>query len=105
MTILKLTKSGRGVQVVDDFGNLYQVSKSMLERFLVQGNVEGVLYFTRMPVGLKPDRFGVSKVYESGGVDLGLNGSGSLEFSEDGFGRIVQKKEDVSVASLDEVKL
>lgn len=92
--------------MVDDFGNLYQVSKSMLERFLSQGSVEGVLYFTRMPVGVSPARFGVSKVYDSGDSrDLGLNSSGSLEFSEDGFGRVVQKKDEVSLVSLDEVKL
>jgi hypothetical protein len=71
--ILKVSKSGNGIVVVDDFGNTYATSKQYLLS-LVSGRMKApFILLTRMPVPAQVDRFKPSPVMGKGGehVEVG----------------------------------
>jgi hypothetical protein len=69
VTVLKLTSSGKAIQVVDDFGNVYQTSVNSIH-FLLSGKAKGGFITTnRMPYKVAADRFKPSEVWVPDGVD------------------------------------
>lgn len=70
MTIIKLTKSNKAIQVVDDYGNVYTTSAAYVLS-LITGNLKkDFIYMSRMPYSVSPDRFGKSELW----VPPGANG-------------------------------
>jgi len=68
MTILKLTSSGKGVQIIDDSGNVYMSSVTYLKSLLAGTSKHPVVFFSRLPFKVSPDKFGVSKLYDPDGL-------------------------------------
>jgi len=69
MTILKLTSSGKAIQVVDDFGNVYQTSLNSIH-YLLGGKSKGNFITTkRLPFKVAPDRYKPSELWLPDGVD------------------------------------
>lgn len=97
MTVLKLTKSGKAIQVVDDDGRVYVTSVNSLV-MLMNGNAKpGFLMMKRLPFNVSPDRFEQSPVYDPDGVfekegtEKSLN-TGNDMFSKKGREQSEQKK-------------
>ena len=64
MTVLKLTSSGKGLQVIDDEGNVFQTSKLYVETLLA-GNIKGnFILLNRLPWKAAEDRFKKSPLWE-----------------------------------------
>ena len=60
--IIKVSKSGQGIVVIDDFGNIYSTSKQYLLS-LVSGRMKApFIQMTRMPMPAEPGRFKPSPV-------------------------------------------
>jgi hypothetical protein len=67
MTVIKLTKSRKAVQVITDEGKVYQTSVNSLA-FLLGGKARGDFITTvRMPFNVSPDRYKPSEVWTDGG--------------------------------------
>lgn len=67
MTIIRLTSSGRAIQVVTDEGYVYQTSTTFLQG-LLWGKAKGNFITTnRMPFNVAPDRFKPSELYDPDG--------------------------------------
>ena len=62
MVIIKPTKSGNGVMVQDDFGNVYVTSKKYLLAVLAGTMKSPLVLMTRMPQPSKPDRYKSSPI-------------------------------------------
>jgi hypothetical protein len=60
--IIKPSKSGKGVVVVDDFGNTYATSKKYLLAVLAGTMKAPFVLMTRMPVPAQMDRFNPSPI-------------------------------------------
>ena len=67
MTIIKLSKSGLQLQIVDDFGNVYGIAVSAA-RAVLDGKVrQGFSMASKLPFNVSPDRFGASPVWNPEG--------------------------------------
>lgn len=64
VTVIKLTSSGKGIQVIDDEGNVFQTSKLYVETLLA-GNIKGnFILLNRLPWKAAEDRFKKSPLWE-----------------------------------------
>ena len=64
MTIIKLSRSGNQLQVIDDDGNVFGTSVSWVYN-LIEGRAKlNFLMLTKMHMSVAPDRFGKSPVWE-----------------------------------------
>jgi len=73
LTVVKLTKSGRAVQIIDDEGRVYQTSVVFMQGLLM-GKAKGNFITTcRLPFNFAPDRFKPSELYDPDGVWDGDN--------------------------------
>jgi len=71
MTVLKLTSSGKAVQIIDDEGRVYQTSVVFLQGLLM-GKAKGNFVTTsRLPFNVAPGRFKPSILYDPEGVFQG----------------------------------
>lgn len=69
--IIKISKSGKALVVVDDFGNIYTTSLVYFSS-LASGRMKApFVQLTRMPVPAEPGRFKMSPVLVKGGVHAG----------------------------------
>lgn len=74
MTVIKLTKSGKAVQVITDEGHVYQTSVNSVT-YLLAGKAKGGFITTkRMPWDVAPERFAPSELYDPNGVFAGNAG-------------------------------
>jgi hypothetical protein len=64
MTIVKLTKNGTGVLIVDDFGNAYITSKHFMQGLLWGKSPHGFITTKRMPNKISDARFKPSELYD-----------------------------------------
>lgn len=99
MTIIKISKSGKQIQVIDDFGNIYGTSLTGLQN-LLNGQVrQGYVMLMRMPFNVSANRFGVSPLWEIPGqesTNLVKQGDSSVNLSNDAFSASnIKKKEDI----------
>lgn len=96
MTVLKLTKSGKGFQIIDDDGRVYMTSVNSIH-FLLGGKAKnGFITTKRLPFGVAKDRFAPSELYDPDGVFEG-NAAKTLELTttNDGLStKSVNNKED-----------
>ncbi|RLG44377.1 MAG: hypothetical protein DRN81_04680, partial [Thermoproteota archaeon] len=84
--IIKLTKSGKGFLVVDDFGNAFITSKSFVES--LSGN--RIVLLKRFPNKIQSSRFKPSPLYDPEGLASKRDvDSGSQDL--DGLGREFRK--------------
>lgn len=68
---MKLTKSGKAVQIVDDDGRVYQTSVNSV-MYLLGGKAKGGFITTvRLPFNAAPDRFKPSELWDPKGVFQG----------------------------------
>ena len=68
MTVIKLTQSGKGVQVIDDFGNVYNTSVNSIH-YLLSGQAKGGFITTRRMLNpTAPDRFKPSEIWDPNGI-------------------------------------
>ena len=68
--IAKVSKSGKALVIVDDWGNTYVTSKTYLMS-MVSGRMKApFVQFTRMPVPAEPGRFKPSPILAKGGVKI-----------------------------------
>lgn len=67
MTVLKLSKSGKQLQVIDDFGNVYGIGVYAVRNLLDGKVANGVTVASRLPDKVSPDRFGVSPLWDPEG--------------------------------------
>jgi len=71
MTVLKLTSSGKAVQIITDDGYVYQTSVVFLQGLLM-GKAKGNFITTcRLPFNVAPDRFKPSALYDPKGLFKG----------------------------------
>lgn len=59
--IIKNTRSGKAILVIDDFGQVYSIPKTSLSNFL--NGVKGLTILTRLPFDVDPLRFKRSPVF------------------------------------------
>jgi hypothetical protein len=64
--IIKNTRSGKAVLVIDDFGRVFTIPKTSLSNFL--SGVNGISVLTRLPFDVDPLRFRRSPVFWGGKV-------------------------------------
>jgi hypothetical protein len=68
MAIVKLSKSKKGLVFIDDEGNVFTSSTSMVVS-MIQGNLKGdFLLLSRMPCPVPKDKFKQSPVYDPDGT-------------------------------------
>ena len=78
MTVIRLTESGKAVQVITDEGEVFQTSVNSVQ-FLLMGKAKGNFITTsRMIYNVAPDRFKPSQLYDPKGVFAG-NAAKTLE--------------------------
>jgi hypothetical protein len=83
MTVIKLSKSGRGFQVIADDGTVYQTSV-YIARQLLDGAVNGGwVLLTQFPMKASADRFPKSPIYNPGNDVLTTDSDAKV--SEDVF--------------------
>ena len=88
MTIIKLTSSGKAVQVVTDNGEVYQTSVNFVQGLLMGKCKAGFITTKRMPFNVSPDKFKPSEVYDPQGTFKG-NASKTLTSSNDAYSKKV----------------
>ena len=95
MAVIRITSSGKAVQVVGDNGEMFQTSKVYLEQLLQGKNPAGYILLSRLPFDAAPGRFKKSPVYE-GGKQTDVTPTGELNTSNDGLSkkRLEDKKEE-----------
>ena len=67
MTILKLTKSRKAIQVITDEGKVYQTSVNSMTYLLNMQNTNGFITTTRLPFNVSPTRYKPSEIWTDGG--------------------------------------
>lgn len=70
MTIVKLSKSGKQLQVVDDFGNVYGIAKVAVLNLLNGSVKQNFSIMTRLPFKVSTSRFGVSPLWDPNGTNV-----------------------------------
>ena len=99
--IIKLNKTGKQVQIVDDDGRVYGTSVSFLMSLIKGTSKVNFLLTSRLPFNLSPDRYKPSPLW----IPEGMNKEAvieelkqtdrSLKTSEDAFGsKGMKRKED-----------
>lgn len=106
MTVIKLTSSGKGIQIIDDLGNVYQTSKLYVQS-LLDGNIKGnFILCNRLVWKASPDRFMKSPLWDPKGeakLTTGEAGTaGTDAFSPKGKSTIEQTK---NISAAEEYKL
>ena len=104
MTVLKLTKSGKAVLIIDDFGNTYITSKHFIQGLLWGKAPHGFITTLRLPSATSESRFTPSALYdplkeyvgnkEKSIPPLRCAHTGSLDASSDGLSDVGQKERD-----------
>jgi len=100
MAIIKLSKSGRQIQFVDDFGNVYGTSGVAVHNLLDGKVKQGYTMLMRLPFKVSTSRFGVSPLWNpDGNTSLDTPGvllpDSSVNTSNDAFSQSSLKKEEV----------
>jgi hypothetical protein len=86
MTIVKLTKNGNGVLIVDDSGNAYITSKHFMQGLLWGKAPHGFITTKRMPHKIADSRFKPSELYDPNNEYSGDKAkSVELKLSNDGL--------------------
>jgi len=93
MAIIKETSSGKGVQFVDDDGNVFMTSKSYLLKYLNGESKAFFLLLTRMPIPIDVSKFKKSPVL---GEDVGHHGAVDKSKINDAWSRDYKKSKEVS---------
>jgi hypothetical protein len=62
--IMKVSSSGKQVQVIDDDGNVFGTSCFYTQRMLDEKNTNKFLLLTRLPFKVSPDRFKASPLWD-----------------------------------------
>ena len=78
MTIIKVSRSGRQFQVVDDFGRVYGISVLSVRNLLDGKVVKGFSLLNRLPFDVSPDRFQVSPIWDPCSNSLVTSSQGSV---------------------------
>lgn len=65
MTVIKLSKSGKALLVIDDFGNVFVCPKVFVDNLSKKG---GFVLMSRFPTKVSLDRFKVSPLYDPDNV-------------------------------------
>ena len=68
MTIIKLNSAGTAVQVVDDYGRVYQTSKQWVEQLIAGRKKGNFIPTSRLPFNYAKNRFKKSELYDPKGV-------------------------------------
>jgi len=71
MTILKINKSGKSVQIITDEGKVYQTSVVFLQGLLMGKSKCGFITTSRLPFNVAPDRFKPSILWDPQGIFKG----------------------------------
>ena len=114
MVIIKPTKSGKGVLVQDDFGNVYVTSKKYLLAVLAGTMKSPLVLMTRMPQPSKPDRYNSSPILGQDGEHIEpdddrwtqpqcLHSVEAASWGEDGMDRKQTKKREKKKQYTDKV--
>ena len=98
MTVLKLSKSGKQLQIIDDFGNVYGISV-FAARWLLDGKVKfGHSVAQRLPFKVSPERFGVSPLWNPEGStevpNISIPPDSGITLNNDAFSYKSLKKEE-----------
>ena len=63
MTIIKVTKSGKGILVVDDSGSVYSTSRIAIENLLAGNIRNGFVLLSKLPFSIPEGKFKKSELY------------------------------------------
>jgi hypothetical protein len=99
MAIIRISKSGKGFQVIDDEGHVFITSVEYIRR-LLDGRFSGpFLLLTRLPNDVSTDRFGTSPVWnpDNGTVTSSDISDSELSTNNDALSQKVLKKLDAPV--------
>jgi len=71
MTVARLTSNGKVVQIIDDYGRVYQTSTTFMMG-LLNGRAKGnFVLLSRCPWNVAPDRFKKSEIWDPNGLWTG----------------------------------
>ena len=68
MAVVKLSKSGKQVQFIDDDGNMFVTSKAFLNSLLNGSSKYPIVSMMRFPMKVQSWRFTKSKIYNPNGM-------------------------------------
>ena len=105
MTIIKLSSSGKQLQVVDDFGNVYATSLVYAKMLLDNKLPKPFILCSRLPNKVSASRFGLSPVWNPDNrpvAELVPGTSGEI-ISKDSFSNEVRDSNKVKVNIEDKV--
>jgi hypothetical protein len=102
MAIIKKTKSGKALMFVDDLGNAYITSTTMMSAILGGYQKGDFTVLTRLPMPISVDRFPKSPVYLS--PDAPLQGD-TLSTTNDALSQKQTKKNQENFSKFDEVQI
>jgi len=71
MTVVKLSKSGKAIQIYTDEGKVYQTSVVFMQGLMMGKSKGGFITTVRLPFNVAPDRFKPSEVWDPDGVFKG----------------------------------
>ena len=100
MTVIKLSKSGKSVLVIDDSGNIFMTALSMLKG-IVNNNHKGLVLLSRLPFKTDPHRFKPSPLWNPDNLEVTSSNSGQgfdkkfLKDREEGRGFVDKPLEDL----------
>ena len=100
MTVLKLTKNKKAVQIITDEGLVYQTSVVFLQGLLM-GKARGDFIKTvRLPFNVAPDRFAPSEIWDPNGVFKG-DAAKTLTTTNDALSVKTRKQNEVKKGFVD----
>jgi len=68
MAVVKLSKSGKQVQFIDEEGNMFVTSSTFIAGLLQNRSKFGFVLLSRFPLKVSKDRFKPSPIWDPGGL-------------------------------------
>lgn len=89
---MKLTKSKKAVQFIDEFGNVFQTSVVVLKNLLAGGTRGNIVLLNRLPFKVSVDRFATSEVWNPNDLPIPSLLPDGQELADDALSRKTRDK-------------
>jgi hypothetical protein len=100
MTVVKLSKSKKAIQIITDDGKVYQTSVVFMQGLLMGKSKSGFITTVRLPFNVAADRFAPSEVWDPDGIFKG-DAAKTLTTTDDALSVKVRKKSEVKKGFVD----
>lgn len=107
MAVVKVTASKKGVQFIDEEGNVFGTSVAYLQSLLAGTLKTGFILLQRMPFQVHPDRFAKSPVWDNNGkINVALaRQEGTPSGTVDDAFSVIKRKENKEVKVFEDKKV